>query len=644
MIEALLVGIVLSVALCPLLALLCRRWWWTLIASLLLFAAAVPIAASWTARARSSHQEGLRSDERPIEVLADEYVSSGTCSSCHPHNYATWYGSYHRTMTQLATPEAVVGDFDNVRVKAYELALHLQRRGDGFWAGSAERSDAPAMPIVMTTGSHHYQLYWVSSGDGRRVHPLPLAFLIEERRWVPRGSLFLGPPTTTPNVLGDWNTGCIQCHATGARPRADMRNNVDTEVAEFGIACEACHGPGARHVHLNRDPRRRYRQHLGDEPDTSIVNPERLSAQRSSEVCGQCHGISWFRSDREVLHWRESGFRYRPGDSLTATRLMYRYGNRDHPRMRLLLQEAPHFLERRFWSDGMVRVSGREYNGLLETPCRQRGELSCLSCHTMHQSVDDPRPLEEWADDQLGLGMDGNRACLQCHDSYGRDLEPHTHHPASSAGSGCYNCHMPHTTYGLVKAIRSHQIDSPSVSNSLQTGRPNACNQCHLDRTLAWTADHLSAWYGIPKPELSEDESTIAASLLWLLRGDAGQRALMAWSMGWEPARQASGSEWMGPFLARLLVDPYEAVRLIAGRSLISLPGFGDLEYDFVAPPDARAAAGERALGIWRERPTAVAWRPRSDSVLIDSQGQLRRGELEHLMRQRDDRSLELRE
>ena len=27
-------------------------------------------------------------------------------------------------------------------------------------------------------------------------------------------------------------------------------------------------------------------------------------------------------------------------------------------------------------------------------------------------------------------------------------------------------------------------------------GRPNACNLCHLDRTLGWTEQHLVRWYG----------------------------------------------------------------------------------------------------------------------------------------------------
>ena len=36
----------------------------------------------------------------------------------------------------------------------------------------------------------------------------------------------------------------------------------------------------------------------------------------------------------------------------------------------------------------------------------------------------------------------------------------------------------------------------------------------------------------IVHPELTDDEESIAASLLWLLKGDAGQRVLIAWAFG----------------------------------------------------------------------------------------------------------------
>jgi hypothetical protein len=133
---------------------------------------------------------------------------------------------------------------------------------------------------------------------------------------------------------------------------------------------------------------------------------------------------------------------------------------------------------------------------------------------------------------------------------------------------------MPYTTYGLLKTIRSHQVSSPSVQATLDTGRPNACNLCHLDKTLAWTAEYLDKWYGVTPPPLGDDEHSVAASLVWLLKGDAGQRAIVAQSMGWAAAQQASGTGWLTPYLALMARDSYDAVRYIAARSQRTLPPF----------------------------------------------------------------------
>jgi hypothetical protein len=220
--------------------------------------------------------------------------------------------------------------------------------------------------------------------------------------------------------------------------------------------------------------------------------------------------------------------------------------------MAALLKDDPRFVSDIFWSDGMVRATGREYNGLIDSPCYKNApddehRMSCASCHAMHQTADDRRPVVEWADDQLAPQAIANGACLQCHDKFGGDkLAAHTKHRADSSGSSCYNCHMPYTTYGLLKTIRSHQVSSPSARATLETGRPAACNLCHLDKTLDWTAARLSDWYGQPRPAdgaMGDDNRSVAASIVSLLTGDAGQRAIAAQAMGWAPAQQVSGNE-----------------------------------------------------------------------------------------------------
>ena len=74
-----------------------------------------------------------------------------------------------------------------------------------------------------------------------------------------------------------------------------------------------------------------------------------------------------------------------------------------------------------FWSDGQVRVSGRDYNGMVESACYIRGDLTCMSCHTMHPESTNRAALARWADDQLKPGMRTNLACIQCHQEYRDD-------------------------------------------------------------------------------------------------------------------------------------------------------------------------------------------------------------------------------
>jgi len=606
-------------------------------------------ASGWSEeRARATAiREGLL-DETPPEGIGDGIAGSDACRSCHPGQYASWHRTFHRTMTTLATPENVKAQFSGT-IENRGLAYALSRRGDEFWVNLvdpdvdrvnalrgvdvARVADAPRVDrrVVMVTGSHHMQTYWLGSRFGRELLNLPFVWLYEQQRWVPREDVFLRPPGAG-RFSELWNDNCIECHSTVGVPGLTPESEAfDTRAAELGIACEACHGPAAEHVAANRDPLRRYRLHLADGGDPTIVQPERLPARRAGEVCGQCHGVAL----SDARRWLAAGPVFRAGDELEEGKfLVLPARNADHPRMKRLVAEEPWALRSRFWPDGMVRVSGREYTGMVESPCVAGGEYSCLSCHSMHSS--DP-------DDQLAAGMDGNRACTQCHPAIAGRLTEHTRHAPGSSGSSCYNCHMPHTTYGLLKTMRSHQVDSPSVAAELATGRPNACNLCHLDRTLEWTAGHLESWYGQPRPALDADRREIADSILWLLRGDAGQRALAVWHMGWEPALEASGRSWMPPYLGHALGDPYAVVRYIAERSLRQRPEYATMDYDYVGPAAEIARARHDAIQLWMSSPPASVDRL-NRHVLIDAAGNLDFAALERLTRERDDRPLFLGE
>jgi hypothetical protein len=196
---------------------------------------------------------------------------------------------------------------------------------------------------------------------------------------------------------------------------------------------------------------------------------------------------------------------------------------------------------------------------------------------------------------------------------------------------------MPETTYALFKGIRSHRITNPDARQSSETGTLNACNLCHLDRTLGWTARWLAQWYGADRlAELDGDD--IAASVRGLLAGDAATRVVTAWAMGSENARRASGDDWQAPLLAELLVDPYAAVRRVAARSLRSLPGYRDLEYDFIAAPEHQRRARETALRTW------PGSHRRERALLLDRMDNDRSIAVAELLASRDDRPISIAE
>lgn len=589
---------------------------------------------------------------RPRVRLTSGYAGSDACRDCHVRNHETWHASWHRTMTQVPSADTVVPDFRDVTLTVDDRRYVLSQDDDGYWVELDDPDAAPgsAEPprvrrqIVLMTGSHHEQDFWFETPRGRAVQRLPFVYRIAEAEWLPDTCVLLTPPNA-PSGFGNWNLVCIQCHTTLGRPKVDpLTGYAATEVVEFGISCEACHGPGAAHAE-------RYRLRDGD-PDAfarlaandEIVNPAELDHRRSVETCGQCHSVTML-SDQESRDWMTQGLGFRPGHTLADSRDVVMPDNPElADDLSRLIAQDPHFLAERFWPDGMVRVIGREANGILQSPCFQQGSMTCLSCHELHPSADDPRPLKQWADDQLRRGMETDRACLQCHESFrGEALTAHTHHPADSVGSRCYNCHMPPTTWGLLKATHSHHIDSPGLESSLVAGRPNACNLCHLDRSLAWTNNYLSDWYGAERHALTADQTAVPASVIWALSGDAGQRALLAWAMAWPPAQEASGTDWQGRILAVLLNDPYDVVRLVAGRSLKSLPGFREFDIGFPVPESQRAAQVERVLGEW-ERIRRAAGRSIDLDDLIHSADRPAARILDDLLRARDDRPMRLAE
>lgn len=572
------------------------------------------------------------------------FVSSDACRECHRQQYHSWHDSFHRTMTQVASPATVLAPFERVELSSRGRDYALSREDDQYfvtmadpdWEAGAvgngldlDRIKPPIVtrPVVMTTGSHHMQGYWIASSIPNMLRQIPWVYLIEERRWVPREDIFLAP-SEAGRHLAVWNDNCLVCHAVAGAPKFDLqRMTVATEVAELGIACEACHGPGAAHIQYRKQrPKNDVALAAPADPADPIVNPANCQPRVSAEICGQCH--SYFEPP-DMEAFAVQGYTYRAGSNLRASHnlISYQTAKSQHNESAMAT----------YWNDGTCRVAGREYSAMMESACFKNGQLTCISCHSSHSSQ---------PDDQLASGMRTNQACLQCHTTFAEKIEAHTHHASDSSGSLCYNCHMPHTSFGVLKAMRSHRIQVPKALSDQQSDQPNACNLCHLDKSLAWTAEKLGQWYGQPPPQLDSDEQRVAGSLLWTLRGNAVQRAVTAWHMSWPPAVSTSGDRWQAPFLAELLNDDYAVVRYVAGKSLRQFPSFATLRFDFVGSPESRRSSREQAVAMWKAQNVSHDAGPQaSEALLLDAHtGQPLADRIKELLDQQDKRPIYLPE
>ncbi len=594
----------------------------------------------------------------PFAQREADWTSSNTCASCHPDQHASWYRTFHRTMTQEATPASVRGAFDG-REMSYQGVSARAITKDGRYFLEYAGPPLQRFEILRTVGSRRYQQYLAKIPDGgENYYRLPLLWHIEDERWMHLNGAFLGPDGQDYNThLTTWNQNCIFCHNTGPEPgltnwlemneRQARGERVDSSresryrstVAELGIACESCHGPGEEHARRNRNPFRRYLLHLGGRDDPTIVNPAKLPQQESADLCGQCHGQRTFGGQETLRTTLEEGPSFRAGERLAEhVETVWR-------ETRLPVRGQEDLFERRFWADGTARLTAYEYQGLLQSPCFQAGELTCISCHSMHDG--DPRG-------QLTEAMRGPEACLSCHADIGADIPSHTLHEADSSGASCTACHMPKMVYGIMEIHRSHRIENPDPARNAATARPDACTSCHLDRSLDWAAKEVAEGWGRGDGRLAgrRDGAPLEAvdSVASLLAGDPVQRAVAARLAGRVDSPLAPTERaFLIPHLITAMGDPYPAVRRFAHRSLLAITadlrtagmdldlGPGLTHFDFLAPQAERQGQLRDLARRWAGSEKAAFPAPPEGSFLGPGQQPLVAmiGELQRLGRLR---------
>ena len=211
---------------------LSRSWW----QGLLVIAAVAAASVLTLISLRDFQREAVPPENRPIQSQIAGYVSSNACRACHPGNYASWHASFHRTMTQVATPQSLPPEMDELELAFNGREYKMERRGDKFFVRTRSEGGSYGEPqqVVLVTGSYNLQILWLEIGEGRTLQQFPFGYIVAEKIWAPVSETFLLPPNAKEYYsTGAWNGACMDCHVTQGQSRFVAGNKWESHHCPF---------------------------------------------------------------------------------------------------------------------------------------------------------------------------------------------------------------------------------------------------------------------------------------------------------------------------------------------------------------------------------------------------------------------------
>jgi tetratricopeptide (TPR) repeat protein len=406
---------------------------------------------------------------------AAAFVGSSACQSCHASEADAWRRSHHRAAMANASDSTVLGDFGRASLRVGPNTNSFFKRDGKFFVRTDGADGKLAdFEIKYTFGVYPLQQYLVAMPGGR-LQALTTAWDARPasaggQRWFP-----LYPDSRSSDdelhwtrPAQNWNYMCADCHSTAVHKNYDVTSDAfKTTWSEISVGCEACHGPGSRHLAWAADRRRGEKS-----SDTTMGLSVRLDERRgvawsvnaSSGNAARSHPRT---SDRELQVCAQCHSRRRQlADGYVAGKPFYDF-------YRPALLETP-----LYYADGQQRGEVYEWGSFLQSRMNAHG-VTCSDCHEPHGGK---------------LRAPGSAVCAQCHSATKYASREHDHHPAEDGRPNCLSCHMPSAYYMQADARRDHSFRVPRPDLTVQIGTPNVCTSCHIDRGARWAATQITAW------------------------------------------------------------------------------------------------------------------------------------------------------
>lgn len=510
---------------------------------------------------------------------------------------------------QVPTPEAVLGDFEKRAFSHRGESTRFSRDGAAYRvealgvtrAAGVARPGRRSFEVKYTFGVTPLQQYLLDVGDGH-LQALTVAYDTRSKdqggqRWYqlqPEQRTQPGDELHWTAAAYNWNSSCADCHSTNLQKRYAAKGaSYATTFSEISVGCEACHGPGSRHV--EQAEARSFDTARGLQRSFTAAKDRHWSFTPEKPIASLAVATGFDRNTNQV---DACAFCHSHRVDLGGSGIEFH----DRYRLDLLDQEFYH-------PDGQQKRETFEVGSFLQSKMYAAGVV-CSDCHEPHAAK---------------LRRPGNALCGGCHDAKHYDTPTHHLHPSGGARE-CVQCHMPTRTFMEIDARREHRFSVPRPDLTLALGVPNPCTEnCHAERrgrgdrasdtAASWAAGVIGERLGMSRPasfapalkagqRLSTDGRAQLLALVRNARLPAIVRAsalveLSAYSelrlddvaaqardpsplvrrafaelLGQNPDPQARG------LLVALLGDAVRSVRIEAARGLLDVPSSALSETD----------------------------------------------------------------
>ena len=398
----------------------------------------------------------------------NEFVGDKSCKSCHTKEYNDWLQSHHFMAMQPPNDSTVEGNFNNATFTADGLtSKFFKKEGKFFINTQGDDGNNHDYEVKYTFGFTPLQQYLVEFPGGRMQVPR-VSWDIKQKKWFHQ---YPGQKISSMDWLHwtgnsqNWNTMCASCHATNLQKNYNIEaDSYNTTFSVLNVSCESCHGAGKLHVDfVNSNDYKNGKKIPG-----SYLPLDKDSTQLAQiNTCAPCHAR---KSDISA-------------SLIQSGEIMDNY-----------IPEIPS--TEHFHADGQANDEDYIYTSFLESKMFRRG-VKCSNCHNPHSGK---------------ILFAANQLCLQCH-AKTYDDPSHTFHPVGATASGCKSCHMPGKIYMGNDTRHDHIFRAPRPDLSVKYGTPNACNNCHNDKSAQWAADAITKWFG-PERKYHFAEDLIPGSKL----------------------------------------------------------------------------------------------------------------------------------